>query len=171
MNTDNRKPQTDWQDEALDQLLADAKVQFDEAWMKEAESHIPSGMDERLLHTLARLEKEENETLSLDSKPLSVNAEPTLQPPRRTLMRRWYELAACSLLLLTLGIGWGLSELGEPTFTDTCATPEEAQLQLERALVTLNMNGKRAVKQARKTMRETSAVQQPSKYISFSTEE
>ena len=53
-------------------------------------------------------------------------------------------------------------------FTDTCATPEEAQMQLERALVTLHMNGKRAVKQARKTMRQTGEVQQ--KYIKFSEE-
>ena len=146
MKTDNRNPQTDWQDDALDRLLADAKVEFDEAWMKEAESHIPAGMDERLLNTIARLEEQDRKTLT---------------------HRRWSRWAAVGLLIVSLGIGWGLSNIGEPMYTDTCATPEEAQLQLERALVTLNMNGKRAVKQARKTMREAQPSQPQSKFISI----
>ena len=171
MKTDNLNPQKDWQDEALDQLLAEAKDQFDEAWMKEAESHIPSGMEERLRQTIARLEEQECAPVDMDSVPL--NGTPTLpsQPPKPTLLRRWYQVAACTLLLLSIGIGIGISEMDNNAFTDTCATPEEAQVQLERALVTLHMNGKRAVKQARKTMRQTGEVQQQhAKYIKFSEE-
>ena len=171
MKTDNRKSNLDWQDEALDQLLADAKDQFDEAWMKEAESHIPSGMEERLRQTIARLEEQDSCPTTVQQAPrLNTPAVPT-QPPRLTLRRRWYQVAACTLLLLSIGIGIGISEMDDNAFTDTCATPEEAQLQLERALVTLHMNGRRAVKQARKTIRETSEIQQQSsKYIKFSEE-
>ena len=69
MKTDNRNPQKDWQDEALDQLLADAKDQFDEAWMKEAESHMPSGMEERLRQTIARLEAQDRPSVTQESAP------------------------------------------------------------------------------------------------------
>lgn len=166
MKTDNLNPQKDWQDEALDQLLTDAKDQFDEAWMKEAESHMPSGMEERLRQTIARLEAQDRPSVTQESAPRNGTPALPSQPPKPTLLRRWYQVAACTLLLLSIGIGVGISEMDDNAFTDTCATPEEAQMQLERALVTLHMNGKRAVKQARKTIRQTGEVQQ--KYIKFS---
>lgn len=169
MKTDNRNPQKDWQDEALDQLLADAKDQFDEAWMKEAESHMPSGMEERLRQTIARLEEQEACPTTMQQAPRLDTPVVPSEPPRLTLKRRWYQVAACALLLLSIGIGVGIAEIDDNAFTDTCATPEEAQVQLERALVTLHMNGKRAVKQARRTIRQTGEVQQQhTKYIKFS---
>ncbi|MBP5716184.1 MAG: hypothetical protein J6W69_03615, partial [Bacteroidales bacterium] len=42
----------DPKEKALDRLLADAKAEWDEAWMSEAESHIPRGMEQRLADSL-----------------------------------------------------------------------------------------------------------------------
>ena len=168
MKKDNLNLHTDIKDEALDRLLADAKVEFDEAWLKEAESHIPAGFDLRLQATLDRLAQQDTPTISAEQPAIEPAQEAPTQPPRLTTHRIWWRIAACTVLLLGIGMGWQLSTQ-EEVFVDTCSTPEEAEMHLERALVMLNMNGKRAVKQAKKSLRETNEIQNraQNKFITF----
>ncbi|MBO7379280.1 MAG: hypothetical protein J6U31_05980 [Bacteroidales bacterium] len=95
----------------LNELLKEAKMEFDEAWLREAEKQMPEGMELRLQETIGRLAAEETQ-------------------PKQIGNRIWYRAAACVLAILVLGIGYRLSNPAESVFTDTCQTPEEAQQQL-----------------------------------------
>ena len=45
----------------LNELLKEAKMEFDEAWLQEAEKQMPEGMELRLQETIGRLAAEETQ--------------------------------------------------------------------------------------------------------------
>lgn len=134
----------------LSELLKEAKMEFDEAWLQEAEKQMPEGMELRLQETIGRLAAEE-------AKPKQIGN------------RIWFRAAACVLAILVLGIGYRLSNPAESVFTDTCQTPEEAQQQLERALTMIQSYSSKGLQMAEDNCQplqgKTSAGL--SKYISF----
>ena len=83
-------------------------------------SEVPEGLEERLAQSIDRWGKK-----------------------HRTLRLQWIGSIAASLLLL-FGAGWYLQE---PPRKDTCATPEEAYAEAQRALVIFSTALNKGMKQ------------------------
>ena len=81
---------------------------------------VPEGLEERLSQSIDRWSKK-----------------------RRTLRLQWIGSIAASLLLL-FGAGWYLQE---PPRKDTCATPEEAYMEAQKALVLFSTALNKGMKQ------------------------
>ena len=81
---------------------------------------VPEGLEERLSQSIDRWGKK-----------------------HRTLRLQWIGSIAASLLLL-FGAGWYLQE---PTRKDTCATPEEAYMEAQKALVLFSTALNKGMKQ------------------------
>lgn len=140
-------PSEDW----LDRMLKESKVEYDETWMAEAESQMPEGMEERLLATINRLEAETQQEVKMVTPVIQMAPEKQTQPPQIG-MKLWKRVAACVVVILAIGIGYNLQGSNN-AFADTCKTPEEAQMQLERALTLLSKNGK-AIDKADETLQQ-----------------
>lgn len=140
-------PSEDW----LDRMLKESKVEYDETWMAEAESQMPEGMEERLLATINRLEAETQQEVKMVTPVIQMTPEKQSQPPQIG-MKLWKRVAACFVVILAIGIGYNLQGSNN-AFADTCKTPEEAQMQLERALTLLSKNGK-AIDKADETLQQ-----------------
>lgn len=140
-------PSEDW----LDRMLKESKVEYDETWMAEAESQMPEGMEERLLATINRLEAETQQEVKMVTPVIQMTPEKQTQPPQIG-MKLWKRVAACVAVILAIGIGYNLQGSNN-AFADTCKTPEEAQMQLERALTLLSKNGK-AIDKADETLQQ-----------------
>lgn len=140
-------PSEDW----LDRMLKESKVEYDETWMAEAESQMPEGMEERLLATINRLEAETQQEVKMVTPVIQMTPEKQSQPPQIG-MKLWKRVAACVAVILAIGIGYNLQGSNN-AFADTCKTPEEAQMQLERALTLLSKNGK-AIDKADETLQQ-----------------
>ena len=133
----------DPEEKALDRLLADAKAEWDEAWMNEAESHVPEGMEQRLAATVARLE--------------GTSATPIIrmQPRRFT----WAKVAAAVALVIGLGVGVRMALANEENpFTDTCQSPAEAQQHLRAALTLMGEKGSLARQRADESLRQMAVI-------------
>jgi len=155
----------DLSDEALDQMLAEAKEEYDEAWMQEAECHIPMGMEMRLQATIDALALKEDEVGLTVQPELCITPEQAKIPPRHNSL--WMRATACAAILLSLGVGLNLYASNN-AFVDTCKTPEEAQMQLERALAILSENGDKAIHKANESFNDAALTQQVlSKYITI----
>lgn len=105
-------------DAEIFRLMSDAKNEFFEAELKRTELAIPEGMDERLKASIEKLEN----------------------PPKIGFYRWKHAIAACVVLAVTFLIGNNLL-FGTPdefVYKDTCKTPEEAAMQMNRALSMLN---------------------------------
>ena len=83
-------------------------------------SEVPEGLEERLSQSIDRWSKK-----------------------HRTLRLQWIGSIAASLLLL-FGAGWYLQE---PPRKDTCATPEEAYVEAQKALVLFSTALNKGMKQ------------------------
>lgn len=140
-------PSEDW----LDRMLKESKVEYDETWMAEAESQMPEGMEDRLLATINRLEAETQQEVKMVTPVIQMAPEKQTQPPQIG-MKLWKRVAACVAVILAIGIGYNLQGSNN-AFADTCKTPEEAQMQLERALTLLSKNGK-AIDKADETLQQ-----------------
>lgn len=140
-------PSEDW----LDRMLKESKVEYDETWMAEAESQMPEGMEERLLATIQKLEEEEQTVISTEAPVIRMTTQRHSQPPRAG-QRLWIRVAACVAILLAIGIGYNMQGTNN-AFADTCKTPEEAQMQLERALTLLSKNAQ-AIDRADETLQQ-----------------
>ena len=157
----------DSSEELLDRVLKESKVEYDELWMAEAESHMPEGMEERLKATIAALEAEENAEYPSIAPVIQMSPMSQTQPPQ-VGQRLWKRVAACIVVIIALGIGYNMHGSNN-AFADTCKTPEEAQQQLERALGLLNAHSTKAIDMADETLQQATAPRQRdlSKYISF----
>lgn len=140
-------PSEDW----FDEMLRESKVEYDETWMAEAESKMPEGMEERLLATINRLEAETQQEVLIETPIIEMEPEHVVQPPRIG-QRLWIRVAACVAIILAIGVGYNMHGTNN-AFADTCKTPEEAQMQLERALQLLSKNGK-AIDKADETLQQ-----------------
>ncbi len=140
-------PSEDW----FDRMLKESKFEYDEVWMSEAESKVPEGMEERLLATIEKLESEAEQETKTDAPVIKMSLQKEVQPPQIG-MRLWKRVAACVVVLLTIGVVYNLQGSNN-AFADTCKTPEEAQIQLERALTLLSKNGK-AIDKADETIQQ-----------------
>ena len=103
--------------EVPEHLKADREL-FLRLW----EQRPPQGMEQRLENLIDQWDTQERRTIKAEKR-------------RNTLRLQWIgNIAAC--LLLLFGAGWYLSDQGtHSTAQDTCATPEEAYAQAEKALV------------------------------------
>jgi len=140
-------PSEDW----FDRMLKESKVEYDETWMAEAESQMPEGMEERLLATIQKLEAEEKEKELATTPIIKMEPQRHTQPPQ-SKQRFWIRVAACLTIILALGLGYN-QHSSNNAFADTCKTPEEAQMQLERALTLLSKN-KAAIQTADETIQQ-----------------
>ncbi len=140
-------PSEDW----FDEMLKESKIEYDETWMAEAESQMPEGMEERLLATIQKLEEEEQTEISTEAPVIRMTPQRHSQPPRAG-QRLWIRVAACVAILLAIGIGYNMQGTNN-AFADTCKTPEEAQMQLERALTLLSKNAQ-AIDRADETLQQ-----------------
>ena len=135
----------DPKEKALDRLLADAKAEWDEAWMSEAESHIPRGMEQRLAATLARLE--------------GTSATKTARIEPRSRRITWAKVAAAVALVIGLGVGVRMALANEENpFTDTCQSPAEAQQHLRAALMLMGEKGSLARQRADESLRQMAVI-------------
>lgn len=131
-------------------LMSDAKENYFEAELKKAELEIPKGMDERLKASIERLEN----------------------PPRIGVRYNWkHAIAACVVLAVTFMLGneFLFNQPDAFVYKDTCKTPEEAALQMNRALSILNSKASASLEEVEKS-RTTSAESlgnNLNKYISF----
>ena len=130
----------------LNELLKEAKLEFDEAWLKEAEKQMPAGMELRLQETIDRLASEE----------------PSTRKSPRLNLHLWGRIAA-------LGTAYNMMQRSDSPFIDTCRTPEEAQLQMERALTLINYHSSKGLQMAENNCRPLQEKRNGhlSKYISF----
>ena len=100
---------------------------------EEAELRMPMGMEQRLRDTIVHLEQEEKRKQPARPQPSLPSAQETRQLKPPTL---WWRIAAC--LIVVIGSGLYYQHLQASPFVDTCKTPEEAQIQMERALSIIN---------------------------------
>ncbi len=137
----------------LNELLKEAKLEFDEAWLKEAEKQMPAGMELRLQDTIDRLASEE----------------PSARKSPRLNLHLWGRIAACVAIVLALGTAYNMMQRSDSPFIDTCRTPEEAQLQMERALTLINYHSSKGLQMAENNCRPLQEKRNGhlSKYISF----
>lgn len=116
---------------------------------EEAEQLVPEGMDSRLEATLLRLEQQEQPTLRPETNVNSAQLRIGEKPPR--IGFRWTRLAAaCVALVVVVTAGIRFYTTGtesQPLFTDTCSTPQEAEIQLNRALAMLNSKSQSGLEQ------------------------
>lgn len=156
------------EDQRLDALLSDAKVEFDEAWMAEAMEHAPSDLEMRLQATLDMLEEQEEPACSAaPDDTIQMTAHKQAEPPQIG-RRLWMRVAASIVIILTIGIGMNMQGSNN-AFADTCKTPEEAQAHLERALALMNSHSQKAIDKADETLQQVTVQRKRdlSKYISF----
>ncbi|MDO4496786.1 MAG: hypothetical protein Q4B58_02980 [Bacteroidales bacterium] len=128
---------------------------------REAEMHVPMGFEQRLQATLSRLEASEAAVA-----PVS---EPVLVAPRSWAQRHGRLMAACLTCLVVVSAAIGFLSRTEPDpFADTCATAEQAEYQLNRALTLVSTFSQASLETARIEAGEAQHHQQPvSKFISF----
>lgn len=81
---------------------------------------VPEGLEERLSKQIDQWDDQEHRTLKR----------------HRSFRLQWVGIAAS--LLLLIGMGWHLNNPTPAPRKDTCATPEEAYAQAEKALVMLS---------------------------------
>lgn len=116
---------------------------------EEAENLVPEGMDSRLEATLLRLEQQEQQSLRPEINADSAQLRIGEKPPR--IGFRWTRLAAaCVALAVVVTAGIRIYSSGtesQPLFTDTCSTPQEAEIQLNRALAMLNSKSQSGLEQ------------------------
>lgn len=114
----------------------------------EAMSRLPEGFDERLQATIDRL------------------SQASIQPRRRfTWMQR---AAACASIVVILGAAIGFMAIPDDPFVDTCATPEQAEYQLNRALTLVSTFSRAGLEEARIGTQEQPREALPaSRFISF----
>lgn len=86
-----------------------------EMFMQLLASDVPEGLEGRLEQSIDRWEMQERHTVK----------------KHRTILLRWVGSIAASFLLL-FGVGWYLQDSPR---RDTCATPEEAYAEAQKALV------------------------------------
>lgn len=155
------------EDQRLNALLSDAKVEFDEAWMAEAMNNIPADFDLRVQATLDMLEaKEEQATATTPAPIIDMTKRKQAEPPQIG-HRFWKQVAACIVVIIAISVGYNMNGSNN-AFADTCKTPEEAQMQLERALNLLNSHSSKALDMADETLQQAKTSQKDlSKYISF----
>lgn len=98
--------------------LATEKEMFLQLLSAAGDTNVPEGLEERLSSVIDRWESRESITI---------------QPRQTTRIRhlQWIGSIAASLLI-ALSFSWYLYEPA-PTRTDTCATPEEAYMEAQRA--------------------------------------
>lgn len=116
---------------------------------EEVENLVPEGMDSRLEATLLRLEQQEQQSfrpeINADSAQLRIGEKPPC------IGFRWTRLAAaCVALAVVVTAGIRIYSSGtesQPLFTDTCSTPQEAEIQLNRALAMLNSKSQSGLEQ------------------------
>lgn len=134
----------------------------------EAEIHLPLGFEQRLQATLNQLSQTaEGEAKNTESYTIG-SSEVVEQPPRIGFYLR--RAAACVAVVVLLGIGYMNYE--QPVYTDTCKSPEEAAMQMNRALALLSSKSQQGVEQAFQSLDNNHQAAVPTtsnlnKFISF----
>lgn len=143
------------------------KAQVNNYRDQEAEMHTPLGFEKRLQATIDKLAEAEETEAKSDEDPVIGHSATEKQPPRIGYYLR--RAAACAIVAVVLGIGY--FNLEQPAYTDTCKTPEEAEMQMNRALALLNSKSQQGVDEAFESLGNgRSATQQSAnlnKFISF----
>ncbi len=156
----------------LEQLLQDARTEYDDLWMEEAESRMPEGLQARMQATIDRLASESSEK---NAKPAANDSNKGASarieiPPRIGSRRIWLRIAACALIVVALGIVYQRQDNDTPqyAFVDTCKTVEEAELQMERALSLINRKSNEGLAMAAENMQPLQESEKDlSRFISF----
>lgn len=133
----------------------------------QAEAMMPDGMEERLMATIDRLDREERLMDEARGELRIGHDREAKEPPRIGLYL--HRAAACVAVVLAVVVGY--QTLTDDPFADTCSTPEEASVQMQRALALLNSKSRMGLEQARKSLEQPTASEKPMKtmnrYISF----
>ena len=157
----------------LEQLLQDARTEYDDLWMEEAESRMPEGLQARMQATIDRLANESSEK---NAEPATNNSNKDISarieiPPRIGRPRIWLRIAACALIVVALGIVYQRQDRNDTpqyAFVDTCNTVEEAEMQLERALCLINRKSNEGLAMAAENMQPLQESEKDlSRFISF----
>ncbi|MBQ0057762.1 MAG: hypothetical protein KBT20_08915 [Bacteroidales bacterium] len=141
----------------IDHMLDELAEAYDAKLMKEAESHIPEGFEQRLEEMIGKLEEKEQEDERRKRRPIIG-------------MIRRYAAAACIAIAITVGFIMIDTSNGATAFADTCRTPEEARLQMERALALINEHSQEKLSKAEGILAQPTSIQTDidiSKYINF----
>lgn len=143
----------------LDELLAELRDIANEQLMSEVE--VPEGLEQRLEKFVQNLEELETPEISFEPKKQKGFA--------TTSFFRRYAIAACASLIFVLGIS--LHFLFQPeqefVFKDTCKTPEEAEMQLARALTILGTHTANSLECVQEQIDRVSAQPDYSRFITF----
>lgn len=137
---------------------------------EDVENLVPEGMDSRLEATLLRLEQQEQQSLRPEINADSAQLRIGEKPPR--IGFRWTRLAAaCVALAVVVTAGIRIYSSGtesQPLFTDTCSTPQEAEIQLNRALAMLNSKSQSGLEQVSEHLETfTASNRDISRFIQF----
>jgi len=111
---------------------------------EEAMMHLPMGMEERLQATINKL-----------------------AAPRKS--NPWMHLAAaCASFIVVIGAAIGYMNIPQDPFIDTCSTPEQAEMQLNRALHLVTTFSQSGLEEARINGAEQAPAKlSANKFISF----
>lgn len=128
----------------------------------EAMNHLPEGFEERLQSTLDKLAIADQQTQTIPNTQPMIGVQ-----PKRSLT--WlHKAAACASVVVVLGAAIGYMAMPDDPFTDTCATTEQAEYQLNRALTLVNTFSQAGLSEARiGTQEQVSEALPASKFISF----
>lgn len=157
----------------LEQLLQDARTEYDDLWMEEAESRMPEGLQARMQATIDRLASESPQK---NAKPAANDSNKGASarieiPPRTGNLRIWLRIAACALIVVALGIVYQRQDRNDTpqyAFVDTCKTVEEAEMQMERALNLINRKSNEGLAMAAENMQPLQESEKDlSRFISF----
>lgn len=156
-----------------EEMLADAQLfcemeglhaAIDAQRTEEAKLRMPMGMEQRLRDTIVHLEQEEKRKLPARPQPSLPSAKETRQLKPPTL---WWRIAAC--LIVVIGSGLYYQHLQASPFVDTCKTPEEAQIQMERALSIISHHAEQGAALLQEGLDKTNSPEETdlSRFLSF----
>ena len=120
--------------------LANEKEMFLQLQSSTDDANVPEGLEERLSKAIDRWDSDENPRRN-----------------KRILHLQWLGSIAASLLIM-LSFGWYLYN-PTPARTDTCATPEEAYMEAQKALAHFSMALNKGMKQMETAQRTTESVE------------
>lgn len=120
--------------------LANEKEMFLQLQSSTDDANVPEGLEERLSKAIDRWDSDEKSHRN-----------------KRILHLQWLESIAASLLIM-LSFGWYLYN-PTPARTDTCATPEEAYMEAQKALAHFSMALNKGMKQMETAQRTTESIE------------
>lgn len=150
------------QKDILDEIRDELAPLYDDEMMAEAEKHLPEGFDQRMEMLISQLEASDKPKAMIGVRKVEKGFAQT------SFVRRY--AAAITALIIVAGTAYMMRPTTENmAFTDTCRSPQEAEMQMNRALAMISQRTKSGLDGAREQIDRSMVRPEKdySKYLDF----